>query len=147
VHSNYVFATALKPDNVVTINDLITKVAPAAPEKESGDSDDDTGDGQSGPGSIEPENAETKKVCVQGTLILGATCAPPDIRHPQDLSLIDEARRKTESIIDAPQKTTGNQPRTYRKKARRLFLSVIRKQKRPQGSPGGYPEASGVSGT
>ena len=37
---------------------------------------------------------------VAGTLILDATCSPVDIRFPQDFSLLNEAREKTDEIID-----------------------------------------------
>ena len=37
----------------------------------------------------------------QGTLIVDATCAPANIRYPQDISLLNEAREKLESIISA----------------------------------------------
>jgi len=36
----------------------------------------------------------------KGKLILDATCAPADIRYPTDLSLLNEAREKTEGYID-----------------------------------------------
>jgi transposase, IS5 family len=64
----------------------------------------------------------------QGSLLIDATCAPVDIRHPTDLSLLNEAREVTEIIIDAmhPQirKSFGHKPRTHRKKARQQFLAV-----------------------
>jgi hypothetical protein len=60
--------------------------------------------------------------------LIDATCAPVDIRHPTDLSLLNEAREVTEIIIDAmhPQirKSFGHKPRTHRKKARQQFLAV-----------------------
>ena len=37
----------------------------------------------------------------QGTLIVDATCAPANIRYPQDISLLNEAREKLESIVSA----------------------------------------------
>ena len=37
-----------------------------------------------------------------GTLILDATCAPSNIRYPQDFSLLNEAREKLEKIIRVP---------------------------------------------
>ena len=37
----------------------------------------------------------------QGSLLIDATCAPVDIRHPTDLSLLNEAREVTEILIDA----------------------------------------------
>jgi transposase, IS5 family len=35
-----------------------------------------------------------------GKLILDATCAPADIRYPNDLGLLNQAREQTERIID-----------------------------------------------
>jgi transposase, IS5 family len=37
----------------------------------------------------------------QGSLLIDATCAPADIGHPTDLSLLNEARELTEALIDA----------------------------------------------
>ncbi|MFV2070215.1 MAG: IS5 family transposase [Pirellulales bacterium] len=74
----------------------------------------------------------TEKKPNRGKLIADATCAPADIRYPTDVSLLAEAREKTDAIIDelhAP--LVGNEPRqrTYRVKARRAFLSFIKKKK------------------
>jgi transposase, IS5 family len=68
-----------------------------------------------------------------GTLLMDATCIPEDIRYPHDVTLLDEARRKTEMIIDtlfAKSGHTGSKPRTYRKKARKEFLRFIKNKKR-----------------
>ena len=65
-------------------------------------------------------------------MIADATCAPADIRYPTDVSLLNEAREKTEEIIDTlHQPLVGKtpRPRTYREKARRKFLSFIKKKK------------------
>jgi len=69
----------------------------------------------------------------EGTLKLDASCTPADIRYPLDLSLLDEARRDTEKMIDilyphCPAMT--RKPRTYRIQARKKFLAVIRKRKK-----------------
>ena len=68
----------------------------------------------------------------KGKLLLDATCAPADIRYPTDLSLLNEAREKTEKTID----TLYNQdlglakkPRTYRKLARRDYLKIAKQRK------------------
>jgi len=69
----------------------------------------------------------------QGKLIMDATCTPADITHPTDLKLLNEAREKTEEIIDAlhePFIGTRKKPRTYRQKARQDYLAVA-KQKKP----------------
>jgi transposase, IS5 family len=70
----------------------------------------------------------------QGQLILDATCAPADIRYPTDLSLLNEARENSEIILDALYLQVSDQikpkPRTYRKLARKAYLSVS-KARRP----------------
>ena len=45
------------------------------------------------------DSSETEKKN-NGTLMLDATCAPSNIRYPQDISLLNEAREKLETIID-----------------------------------------------
>lgn len=71
----------------------------------------------------------------QGKLLMDATCAPEDIRFPNDLSLLNEAREVTEAVVDAlwaarPGSLRGAvKPRTYRKKGRVAFLSAIRSRK------------------
>jgi len=69
----------------------------------------------------------------RGKLIVDATCAPADIRYPTDVSLLNEAREKTEEMIDklhAPLVGRQPRPRTYRVKARRRFVAFTKK-KRP----------------
>ena len=68
----------------------------------------------------------------KGKLIVDATVAPQAIRFPTDLGLLNEARQCSEAIIDQLYPTTEltQKPRTYRQKARRDYLSVV-KQKRP----------------
>ena len=75
----------------------------------------------------EPEN--------QGKLLVDATCTPADIRYPTDLSLLNEAREKTEAVIDrlhAARPGKNLKPRTYREAARRKYLSVAKKKQRSQ---------------
>ncbi|OQY05998.1 MAG: hypothetical protein B6I25_04755, partial [Planctomycetales bacterium 4572_13] len=55
------------------------------------------------------------------------------IAYPTDLSLLNEAREKTEAMIDAmhePFISLRKKPRTYRQKARKAYLAVA-KQKKP----------------
>lgn len=70
----------------------------------------------------------------QGKLLIDATCAPADIAYPTDLRLLNEAREKLEAIIDTlhePYRGQQSKPRTYRKKARKAYLSVA-KQRNPR---------------
>ena len=68
-----------------------------------------------------------------GKLIVDATCTPADMTYPTDLNLLNDAREKTETIIDvlhAPFIGKQRKPRTYRQKARKDYLAVA-KQKQP----------------
>jgi hypothetical protein len=97
-------------------------------EKSKAD-DEGRDDGDEGKGAEEGEAREPEN---KGTLIVDATCAPEDMRFPHDVTLLDEARRKTERIIDCLQNYAPEgyeKPRTYRKKARKEFLTFIRNRK------------------
>jgi len=65
----------------------------------------------------------------KGKLLVDATCAPEDITFPTDMKLLNKAREHSEQIIDElhkhmPQGT--DKPRTYRRKARKEFLNVVK---------------------
>jgi len=67
----------------------------------------------------------------KGKLIVDVTCAPADIAYPTDLGFLNDAREKSEILIDklnahAPAGIT--KPRTYRQKARRDFLGLSMKR-------------------
>ena len=93
---------------------------------------------QSATGEREPQNKQDEEPPEHsGKLLVDATCTPADIRYPTDLSLLNEAREKTERIIDCFHKhlleKTGlarRKPRTYRRTARKDYLEVA-KQKSP----------------
>jgi len=64
-----------------------------------------------------------------GNLIVDATCAPQNIRYPQDISLLNEARENLEQMVDdLHDSKDGEKPRTYRRKARRDYLNVAKKR-------------------
>ena len=66
-----------------------------------------------------------------GTLIVDATCAPSQIKFPQDVELLNEARENTEKMIDEMHDSPkGKRPRTYRKKAHKDYLNFARSKKR-----------------
>ncbi len=68
----------------------------------------------------------------KGKLVMDATCVPADIRYPTDLSLLNEAREKTEQYIDIlyePLKGKIDKPRTYRKLARQDYLATAKMRK------------------
>ena len=68
----------------------------------------------------------------QGKLIVDASCTPADIRYPTDLSLLNEAREKSEGIIDVlhePLRGEERKVRTYRERARRDYLRAAKKRR------------------
>ena len=67
----------------------------------------------------------------KGTLILDATCAPQNIRFPQDINLPNEARENLERMIDSLCDRYGYyRPRLYRENARKDYLSLAKCRKR-----------------
>lgn len=64
------------------------------------------------------------------TLTLDATCAPVNIRYPQDISLLNEAREKLKAIIYRFCKSYGLPlPRRYRRRARKDYLAFAKSRK------------------
>jgi IS5 family transposase len=114
------FRKRLPVDIIIRINDLITEKAISEVKKKSKknhDKDDDAPD------------TDTKN---KGKLLVDATCAPEDINYPTDLKLLNNAREKSEEIIDTLHKAMpkGTQkPRTYRQIARQAFLKVSKSRK------------------
>jgi IS5 family transposase len=87
------------------------------------DQDKDRGDKGGGSGVGAPN---------RGKLIVDASVAPADIRYPTDLSLLNEAREKSEGIIDelhGPLKGEEKKVRTYRERARRDYLRTAKKRR------------------
>ena len=95
-------------------------------EERSEEDHDDDSPSSSG-GNVRED--ESKR---QGKLILDATVSEQAIRYPTDLSLVNEAREFSEQIIDNLYAETAleTKPRTYREKARKAYLAVV-KQRRP----------------
>lgn len=70
-----------------------------------------------------------------GRLIVDATVAPADIKYPTDVNLLNEAREKTEAIIDRlhePLRGLEVKVRTYRQRARKDYLRFAKKRKHTQ---------------
>jgi len=89
----------------------------------------DTGNPQA-----EEESVEIKKDSLlpthQGELIVDATACPQDISYPTDLNLLNDAREKSEELIDilCGKQKGIKKPRTYREIARKQYLKVAQKK-------------------
>ena len=104
------FRKRLTPEIIGEINEMILQDAVKPEEKDDSDNDDDDKN--------------------NGTLIVDATCAPSNIRYPQDVSLLNEARENAEKILDElHEPADGKKLRTYRKRARKEYLQYARSRK------------------
>lgn len=111
------FRKRLTPEVLAEINEMI--IAYNSPD----DSNPSGGDTSSDDESNKDDNA--------GTLILDATCAPQNIKYPQDINLLNEARENLEGIIDyLCLKYSYRTPRMYRKNARKNYLNLAKSKKR-----------------
>ena len=108
------FRKRLSSEILIEINEFILN--PAEDIEKDSQADDNDNDS--------PKSAN------EGTLLLDATCAPSEIRFPQDTELLNECREKLEGIIDVICEANHlPKPRTYRKVARKDYLNIARKKK------------------
>jgi hypothetical protein len=113
------FRKRLTPEIMAEINELIIE---AGKDEDNHNGDDGTESGTLDENKTEPNN--------EGTLILDATCAPADIHFPTDVALLNDSRVKLEELIDHLHKGSDEKkPRTYRQKARTLYLRFARNRR------------------
>lgn len=92
--------------------------------------DDDKDDHTPPSGGKTNDDGTAKEATRKGTLTLVATCAPANIRYPQDISLLNETREKLENMIYRFCKCYGLKlPRRYRKRARKEYLAFAKSRK------------------
>lgn len=92
--------------------------------------DDDSNDGSGDAGQSDQQDSETDSENA-GTLIPDATCAPQNIKYPQDIELLSEAREKLEDMIcRVSDEYNYYRPRMYREKARKDYLALAKCRKR-----------------
>ena len=79
------------------------------------------------------EDVVSEKKENEGKLLLDATCTPADIKYPTDIEILNEAREKTEKIIDKLyeeiKEKRKEKPRTYREVARKEYLAIAKKRR------------------
>ena len=112
------FRKRLTPEILGEINEMIVRDAKERQAKETEAKEDNDSDNGPGTGSN------------SGTMIVDATCAPSNIRYPQDVSLLNEARENAEQLLDVlHDPADGKKPRTYRQCARKDYLKYTRCRK------------------
>lgn len=127
------FRKRISIDMAMVMNEILLAQEEAERQAEQNEQDDDDNhhdhpDGGSGSSSAEPAKTEDANA---GTMILDATCAPSNVRFPQDFALLNEAREKVEKIIrricnDHKEKI----PRTRCREARKNYLNLAKSKKR-----------------
>jgi hypothetical protein len=102
-----------------------------AEEKSDDDHHSTPGSGSGNDATAPEDSQESSESENSGTLILDATCAPSNIRYPQDFSLLNEAREKLEDMIRRICRSTDRRmPRTYCREARKNYLNLAKSRKK-----------------
>lgn len=114
------FVSFRKNLSMEVLNDINEKIIAIKTKLEQ---DKSTTKGDSDPGN-KPENPN------RGTVLMDATACPQDIAYPTDLNLLNDAREKSEMLIDLlyEKELHGKKPRTYREKARTTYLYTAQKK-------------------
>ena len=117
------FRKRLSEDVLNEINEMII-----AYNAQKGNDDSDDGSGDAGQSDQQDSATDYEN---EGTLILDATCAPQNIKYPQDIELLNEAREKLEDMIcRVSDEYNFYRPRMYREKARKDYLGLAKCRKR-----------------
>jgi transposase, IS5 family len=108
------FRKRLGLEQINAINERIGKIKQDIEQKSSSKVDDDT-----------PPPPTHK-----GSMIIDATACPQDIAYPTDLDLLNDARVKSEELLDIAyaHSTSKIKPRNYRDKARKDYLKLAQKK-------------------
>jgi IS5 family transposase len=118
------------------INELIMGVKQPSEKQQHWQGDDKNDAAQKDQTANFVSAKETDNVLVsdqnKGELIVDATACPQDIHYPTDLHLLNDAREKSEQIIDELYQFVKYRgvpkPRTYREIARKDFLKIAQKK-------------------
>ena len=117
------FRKRLSEDVLNEINEMII-------EYNAQKSDDEGGNGDHSD-QQDPANDSENGFENAGTLILDATCAPQNIKDPQDIELLNEAREKLEDMLCRVSDEYGfYRPRMYKEKARKDYRALANCRKR-----------------
>lgn len=114
------FRKRLGLEQINKINERISKIKQELEQKEQAKKSKNDDDNPSNP------QESTHK----GSLITDATACPQDIAFPTDLDLLNDAREKSEELMDIlfEVSTMQKKPRNYREKARKEYLKVAQKK-------------------
>lgn len=126
------FRKRLGIEQIEQINDIIVELSKESKTRDKSTEDkQDKGDDNSSDDANTDVNNQ-KKITHKGKLIADATACPQDIAYPTDLNLLNDARVKTEELIDFVYNPSlhKKKPRTDRFEARKLYLRTAQKKKK-----------------
>jgi hypothetical protein len=108
------------------INEKILQLNQVLPDTNSNEEEGKT---KKEPNHEQGDQQQKGTVENEGELIVDATACPQDISYPTDLNLLNDAREKSEQLIDILCKLKAiGKPRTYREIARKQYLKVAQKK-------------------
>lgn len=118
-------------ETILRLNGLLPGVAEAPAEETEDNGDKREGKSECAQSEDQPPIKE-EVIAHEGELIVDATACPQDIRYPTDLNLLNDAREKSEELIDflCGLKKGIAKPRTYREIARKQYLKVAQKKQK-----------------
>lgn len=118
------FRKRLTEEVMIDINEMI--ISYNLPDDHSDNDDNHSDKSGNDDGSDEYDISQNS-----GTMIVDATCVPQNIKYPQDVNLLNEAREKLEQLIKKIcSKYNFCAPRTYCRNARKEYLSIAKCRKR-----------------
>jgi hypothetical protein len=86
--------------------------------------------------SVEEPSGKVTTKRNRGTLVVDATVAPADIKHPTDTVLVRDARQISESLIDTLYESEQDlwpvKPRTYSREAEKSYVGFSKKRKKTE---------------
>jgi len=119
------FRSRFAQEDYDEINPEIIRKATEQNDRTENETENESEDGS----DSETEAEESEGLAKSGKLLIDATVTPADITYPTDLKLLNAAREKLEHLIDLLHRRLvgrGKKPRTYRRKARRDFLAIVK---------------------
>jgi hypothetical protein len=127
------FRKRLGIEQINTINEKILGLYKEKSEREEADGDWEAGLNREEPATTittKQEASQGDALTHKGKLIVDATACPQDISYPTDLNLLNDAREKSEELIDLLYMPGRHdkKPRTYRKQARKYYLQTAQKK-------------------
>lgn len=119
------FRKKLGLEQINAINERILKIKQDAEKRKEQEPPKPTDQGN-------PPSDQNEPKTHGGSLIVDATACPQDIAYPTDLNILNDARKKSEELLDFVYElsTMTSKPRNYRENARKDYLKTAQKKRK-----------------